>query len=179
MLRDGKARVDSGPWTTPKKGEHIPFHHSFFTHSFLFSLLLVLNIVLSFFVVCFSFPTAYVLQINCSLHRLQTARARAMARTGFLCRASRTLSARPLRRRCCSWREKPRQCRRPSWSQVRQRTQGLLDNRTTTQATNDAGFVNKLFAYFICSLFQMTKEGRRKRKSRRFSSALQWFTPSR
>lgn len=40
-------------------------------------------------------------------------------------------------------------------------------------------FSCKLVDYFLHSLFQMKREGRRRRRSRRFSSALRWFTQSR
>lgn len=105
MLRDGKARADAGLRMTPKKGKwvHLQWCSPF-------------NRRPRF---CDARSIVRVLQINCSPRRQRTAMERATGPTGFLCRASRTLSVRPLKRPCCSWTARPLEYRCPSSSQVR------------------------------------------------------------
>lgn len=118
MLRDGKARADAGPWTTPKKGDNSmctsfisppfllvfaeiswPDEHCQLNPVFLWTIVSVLDSVgpclTPVFFVLFPQKCFWLLQ-------RQTAMERVMCLTGSQCPVSRTLSARPLRRHCCS-----------------------------------------------------------------------------
>lgn len=118
-------------------------------------------------------------QISCQLLQQQTATERAMGRTASRCPASRTPSARPLRRHFCSW------------TTVQLLPHNLWLSQVWHPRINCVQQIQILSFFFMCSqsdcsqtcahslLFQMRKEGRRKRKNRNFCSAHPWFTQNR